>query len=49
MRYEARLYNRNLERDIDEGLRGAERDCMVHAHDMTSLYNRIDHKNEVRR
>lgn len=49
MRYEARLYNRNLERDINEGLRGPERDCMVHAHDMTSLYNRIDHKNEARR
>lgn len=47
-RYESRLYNRHLERDIDEGLRGRERDCMVMAHDMTSLYRRVDHKNAAR-
>lgn len=47
-RYESRLYNRHLERDIDEGLRGAERGCMVSGHDMSSLYARVDHKNKVR-
>jgi hypothetical protein len=48
MRYEARLYNRHLERDIDEGLRGKERDYILSCHDMTSLHARIDHKNRVR-
>jgi hypothetical protein len=45
---EARLQRRYLERDINEGLRNAEKGYLLHGHDMTSLYKRIDHKNQVR-
>lgn len=47
-RYESRLYRRNLERDVSEGLRNAEKGCVVHGHDMTSLYKRLDYKRKVR-
>ncbi len=46
--YEARLYRRNFERDIGEGLRNAEKGCMVLGHDMTSLNRRLEHKKHVR-
>lgn len=48
MRRDARLHNRNLERDVSEGMRGGERDYINRGHDMTSLYKRIDHKNNIR-
>jgi hypothetical protein len=47
-RYERRLYNRNLERDIGEGLRNAEKDYMLHGHDMTSINRRLAHKQSAR-
>ncbi len=47
-RYESRLYNRHLERDIDEGLHNAEKGCMLQRNDMSSLYARVDHKNKFR-
>lgn len=46
-RYRSRLHGRNLDRDIREGMQGRERECMVHGHDMTSLYKRVDEKNRV--
>ncbi|QYB17646.1 hypothetical protein PV-S19_0282 [Pacmanvirus S19] len=47
-RYEARLYQRHLERDITEGLRGDSHSANVSGHDMSSLRARVDHKNRVR-
>lgn len=46
-RYEARLYNRFLERDVAESLSGTERDCIVHGYDMSSIHKRLDHKQKV--
>jgi len=46
--YERRLYRRPLEKDIDEGLRGGERGCMLSGHDTSSLRRRVDHKNASR-
>lgn len=43
-RYESRLYNRNIDRDITEGLRGSEKDYISYGHDMSSLYKRVDYK-----
>lgn len=48
LRREARLYNRYLERDISEGLRGAEKGCMVVGYDMSDLRRRIDYKRRDR-
>lgn len=45
--YEQRLYRRHLERDISEGLRGPERDCLLLGHDMRSLHARVDYKNRI--
>jgi hypothetical protein len=45
--YEQRLYRRRLERDIDEGLRGGERGCMLSGYDMGDLYKRVDYKNRA--
>ncbi len=45
---EARLQRRYLERDIAEGLRGAEKDYILRGHDMSSLSRRIDCKNKAR-
>lgn len=39
-RYESRLYNRHLERNISEGLHNAEHGCMVHGYDMDSIKRR---------
>jgi hypothetical protein len=47
-RYEARLYNRHLERDISEGLRNAEKDYLLSGHDMSSLHTRVDHRRSAR-
>ncbi len=47
-RYESRLYNRHLERNIDEGLRNAEKGYMQRGYDMESLYRRVDHKRQAR-
>lgn len=41
-RYESRLYNRYLERDVSEGLRNAEKGCILLGHDMESLRCRLD-------
>lgn len=46
--YEARLYRRNLERDVSEGLRNAEKGYMLSGHDMSSLRRRVDFKNAAR-
>lgn len=42
-RYEARLYRRNLDRDVSESLRGGERDYQQRGYDMTSLYTCMDY------
>lgn len=48
-RYEQRLYHRHLDTEqINEGLRGTERDCVVLGHDMSSLYRRVDHKRQAK-
>jgi hypothetical protein len=46
--YESRLYRRNLERDVSEGLRSAEKGYLLSGHDMSSLYRRVDFKNAAR-
>jgi hypothetical protein len=46
--YEQRLYKRNLERDITEGLRPGERGCLVSGYDMTELKSRVDYKNAAK-
>ena len=48
-RYESRLYKRNLERDVTEGLRSAEKDYQLRGYDMRELYDRIDYKNKAKR
>lgn len=46
---DVRLHRRNLDRDIDEALPGAERDgAMGRGYDMTSLYDRVDFKQAAR-
>lgn len=47
-RYESRLQNRYLERNIDEGLHNAEKGYKLHGHDLATLYGRVDHKNNTR-
>jgi len=47
--YEKRLYNRNLEKDIGEGLQSSEIDNFHYKHDVSSLHERIDHKNKIRK
>ena len=47
-RYEARLYKRNIDRDVTEGLRTSERDYQIHGYDMRELYDRIDYKNKTK-
>lgn len=46
-RYETRLQRRNLDRDVSEGLRNAERGCMVHGHDMSSIHRRMDNNHTI--
>ena len=46
-RYEARLQKRNLDRDVSEGLRNAERGCMVHGYDMSSIHRRMENNKNV--
>lgn len=43
--YEARLQRRNIERDVSETFSSYEKDCMIQKHDMTSLFERVDQKN----
>lgn len=48
-RYEARLYQRNLDRDVDETLRNTgEMSGQARGYDMSSLYCRVAHKQSVR-
>jgi len=42
--YELRLQRRALDRDVSEGLRNAEKECIQYSHDMDTLYDRIDRK-----
>lgn len=42
--FEVRLQRRALDRNIDEGLRNAEKECIQYSHDMDSLNDRIDRK-----
>jgi hypothetical protein len=43
-RYESRLYNRYLERDVAEGLHNAEKGHLLSGHDMASIHRRQEHK-----
>jgi len=45
--YELRLQRRAIDRDIDETLHNAEKGCLVLGHDMSTLYNRIDRKQQT--
>jgi hypothetical protein len=47
-RYESRLYKRFYERNIDEGLRGAEKGCMIGGYDMDPTYRRLAQKQATR-
>lgn len=44
--YEQRLYRRNLDRDIRENMPGDERGCMIRAHDMSTLFDRVDKRRQ---
>jgi hypothetical protein len=46
--YKTRIHRRNVDRDVSESLQGTEREGMIHGHDMSSLYRRVDHKREVK-
>ncbi len=41
---QARLHRRSLDTNINEGLRQTEHGTIVYAHDMSSLYRRVDEK-----
>lgn len=43
-RYESRLYKRNFDRNIDEGLRNQERDYKQYSNDRRSLFDRVDRR-----
>jgi hypothetical protein len=47
-RYEQRLYKRNLDRDITEGLRAGELGYKQRGYDMQPLYCRVDRKTAMR-
>ncbi len=46
--YELRLQRRAIDRDIDETLHNSEKGCIQYGHDMSTLYNRIDRKQQTR-
>jgi hypothetical protein len=46
--YEKALYSRNLDRNIDEGLRNAEKGCLSYGYDTDSIRCRLNHKKNIR-
>lgn len=46
--YELRLQRRAIDRDISENLHNSEKGCLVLGHDMSTLRNRIDRKQQTK-